>query len=112
MSPMHFIDQQRIHYHVQHLCQVLDVVPSRYYAWRHRQAAGTMGTSEPAWETEMLPVFDHHERRYGTRRLLEAQALASPDPISTLHFIDQQRYFHPVQQLCQVLGVVPSRYYA
>ena len=28
-----------------------------------------MGTSEPAWETEMLAVFDHHERRYGTRRL-------------------------------------------
>ena len=32
--------------------------------------------------------------------------------MSTLHFIDQQRSFHPVQQLCQVLGVVPSRYYA
>ena len=28
-----------------------------------------MGTSEPAWETEMLAVFDHYERRYGTRRL-------------------------------------------
>ena len=23
----------------------------------------------PAWETEMLAVFDHHERRYGTQRL-------------------------------------------
>ena len=66
MSPMPFIDQQRVHYAVQQLCQVLDVVPSRYYAWRHRQAAGA---SEPAWETEMLAVFDHHERRYGTRRL-------------------------------------------
>ena len=32
--------------------------------------------------------------------------------MSTLHFIDHQRSFHPVQQLCQVLGVVPSRYYA
>ena len=66
MSPMPFIDQQRVHYAVQQLCQVLDVVPSRYYAWRHRQAAGA---SEPTWETEMLAVFDHHERRYGTRRL-------------------------------------------
>ena len=28
-----------------------------------------MGTSEPAWETEMLAVFDHHKRCYGTRRL-------------------------------------------
>lgn len=63
---MHFIDQQRIHYAVQQLCQVLDVVPSRSYAWRHRQAEGA---SEPTWETEMLAVFDHHERRYGTRRL-------------------------------------------
>ena len=29
---MHFIDQQRVYYAVQQLCQVLDVVPSRYYA--------------------------------------------------------------------------------
>ena len=69
MSPMHFIDQQRTHYAVQQLCQVLAVVPSRYYAWRHRQAVGAMETSEPAWETEMLAVFDHLERCYGTRRL-------------------------------------------
>ena len=66
---MHFIDQQRTHYAVQQLCQVLDVMPSRYDAWRHRQAAGAMGASEPAWEAEMLAVFGHYERRYGTRRL-------------------------------------------
>ena len=29
---MHFIDQQRVHHSVQQLCQVLDVVPNRYYA--------------------------------------------------------------------------------
>ena len=69
MSPSHFIDQQRVHYPVQLLCQVLHVVPSRYYAWRHTQAAGAGGTGELAWETEMLAVFDHHKRRYGTRRL-------------------------------------------
>ena len=69
MSPLPFIDQQRVHYAVQHLCRVLDVVPSRYYVWRHTQAAGAVGTSEPAWETEMLTVFDHHKRRFGTRRL-------------------------------------------
>ena len=28
-----------------------------------------MGSSELAWETEMLAVFDHHKRRYDTRRL-------------------------------------------
>ena len=32
--------------------------------------------------------------------------------MSTLQLIDQQRNFHPIQQLCQVLDVVPSRYYA
>ena len=68
MSPLHFIDQQRVHYAVQHLCQVLDVAPSRYYGGRLRQAAEAVGTSEPAWETEMLAMFDHHKRRYGTRR--------------------------------------------
>jgi len=45
------------------------VVPSRYYAWRHTQAAGAGVTGEPAWETEMLAVFDHHKRRHGTRHL-------------------------------------------
>ena len=69
MSPLRFIVPQRVHYHVQRLCQVLDVVPSRYYTWRRTQAAGAAGTSELAWETEMLAVFEHHERRYGTRRL-------------------------------------------
>ena len=44
MSQMPFIDQQRPFHLVQQLCQVLDVVPSRYYAWQHRQAAGA---SEP-----------------------------------------------------------------
>ena len=66
---MQFMDEQRVHYAVQQLCQVLDVVPSRYYAWRQRQVAGAAENGEPAWETEMLAVFDHHERRYGTRRL-------------------------------------------
>ena len=69
MTQLHFIAQQRVQYSVQQLCQVLDVVPSRYYAWWHGQAAGAVGTREPAWEMEMLAVFDHHKRRYSTRRL-------------------------------------------
>ncbi len=32
--------------------------------------------------------------------------------MSTLPFIDQQRNFHFIRQLCQVLDVVLSRYYA
>ena len=48
MSPLHFPDQQRPFHPVQQLYQVLGVVPSRYYTWRHRQAAGAAGTTEPA----------------------------------------------------------------
>ena len=69
MSSLQFIDQQRVHYPVRQLYQVLRIVPSHYYGWRHAQAARAAGTSEPAWETEMVAVFDHHKRRYGTRRL-------------------------------------------
>ena len=69
MSMMHFIDQQRLCYPVRQLCQVLGVVPSRYYAWRQHPVGGAVGTTEPAWETDMVAVFDHHKRRYGTRRL-------------------------------------------
>ena len=69
MSSLQFIDQQWVHYPVRQICQVLDVVPSHYYGWQHAQAVGAVGTTEPAWKTEMAAVFDHHKRRYGTRRL-------------------------------------------
>ena len=65
MSQLQFIEQQRVHYPVQLLCQVLQVVPSRYYAWCQRAET----PAEPAWETVMVDVFDDHQRRYGTRRL-------------------------------------------
>ena len=65
MSQLHFIDQQQLHYPVQLLCQVLAVVPSRYYAWCRR----AMKKAEPAWGRAMVDVFDDHQRRYGTRRL-------------------------------------------
>ena len=69
MSTLQFIDQQRTHHTVQQLCQMLGVIPSRYYAWRLAQVSGAVGKPEPAWETEMVTVFDYHKRRYGTRRL-------------------------------------------
>ena len=69
MSTLPFIDQQRIYYPVQQLCQVLGVVPSRYYAWRLAQGSEAVDPPEPAWETEMVAIFDDHKRRYGTRRL-------------------------------------------
>ena len=34
---------------------------------------------------------------------------ASPDPVSPLHFIDQQWVHYSVWQLCQMLGVVQLR---
>ena len=69
MITLHFIDQQRVCYSVQQLSQVLGGVPIRYCAWRLAQGNGAVSPSEPAWETEMMAIFDHHKRRYGTRRL-------------------------------------------
>jgi transposase InsO family protein len=69
VSQLQFIDQQRLHYPVQVLCHVLNVVPSRYYAWRKGVAAGAVASAEPAWETALVDVFDEHQRRYGARRL-------------------------------------------
>ena len=48
MRLLPFIDQQRVHHSVQQLCQVLGVVPSRYYAWRQRPATGAVERAEPA----------------------------------------------------------------
>ena len=47
------------------LCQVLHVVPSRYYAWCQR----ALTKVEPGWEAALVDVFNEHQRRYGTRRL-------------------------------------------
>ena len=69
VSLLQFIDQQRPSHPVQQLCRVLGVVPSRYYAWRVAQVKGAVSQREPAWETEMVAVFDRHKCRYGPRRL-------------------------------------------
>ena len=62
MSTLHFLDQQRIFHSIQQLCQVLGVVPSRYYAWRHMQGNGAVDPQEPAWKTKMVAIFDPHKR--------------------------------------------------
>ena len=75
MRQLQFIEAQRLHYSVKLLCQVLQVVPSRYYAWRKVTNEPALPV-EPAWETEMVAVFGEHKRCYGTRRLraeLQAQ---------------------------------------
>ena len=50
------------------LCQVLGVVPSRYYAWQQSQRRAT-GAAPPTWEMALVALFERHKRRYGTRRL-------------------------------------------
>jgi putative transposase len=50
---------------VQLLCQVLNVVHSRYYVWCQRLET----KAAPAWETVIVDVFDNHHRRYDTRWL-------------------------------------------
>ena len=43
MSPLHFIDQQRVHYSVWQLCQMLGVVFSCDYAWQLARGSGAVG---------------------------------------------------------------------
>ena len=69
MSCFQFVDSLRNKYPVRRVCQALELVPSRYYAWRAARAAGAVGTQTPAWETAAVAVFDQHKRRYGTRRI-------------------------------------------
>ena len=45
---MHFIDQQRIHYHVQQLCQVLDVVMSTLLVNEMHRTHGVGGCEKMA----------------------------------------------------------------
>ena len=65
VNTLQFFSNQRATYSIRQFCQVLGVVPSRYYAWRH----GAVKKMEPARETAMVAAFDDHKRRYGTRRL-------------------------------------------
>nr|GEV99662.1 hypothetical protein [Tanacetum cinerariifolium] len=63
MSRYRFIEAQRAAHPVRLLCQV-GVPTSGYYAWQQAVVHG-----ESAWETALVKVFGHHQRRYGTRRL-------------------------------------------
>jgi len=68
MSRYRFIAAERGHYPVRRLCQVVGVPASGYYAW-HADQQRAVGAATPAWETALVKVFRHHQRRYGTRRL-------------------------------------------
>ena len=68
MSRYRFIDAQRAAHPVRLLCHVLGVPTSGYYAWQQAQQQA-VAHGEPTWETALVKVFGHHQRRYGTRRL-------------------------------------------
>ena len=65
MNTLQFFSSQRATYSIRQFCQVLGVVPSRYYAWRH----GAVKKMESARETAMVAAFDDYKCRYGTRHL-------------------------------------------
>ena len=69
MSRYRFIAAERGHYPVRRLCQVLGVPASSFYAWQASQQRAVGHPKTPAWETALVQVFRHHQRRYGTRRL-------------------------------------------
>ena len=69
MSCCQFIDQQRDVHCVRLLCQVLEVVPGRYYAWRKQAAKPAASTVPVAWEATLEKAFTRHHKHHGTRRL-------------------------------------------
>jgi len=65
MSRYRFIEAQQAAHLVRLLCHV---PTSGYYAWQQVQQQA-VAHGEPAWETALVKVFGHHQRRYGMRRL-------------------------------------------
>lgn len=50
-------------------CQLLDVSPSGYYAWRKRVPTPAAELAPAAWQVAAQRVFTTHADRYGQRRL-------------------------------------------
>ena len=69
MNCFQFVDYLRDGHPVRRVRRVLELVPSRYYAWRAACISGAVGTETPAWKTATVAVFDQHQRRYDTRRI-------------------------------------------
>ena len=93
--------------------RALNIDPQRLHAWQkavqpplpadpfvgRRSAGATRGQQTG-------------DARAGHFKKIHRHLLASPNPMIMLHLIGQQRVHRPVQQLCQVLGIVPSRCHA
>ncbi|MCC3155584.1 IS3 family transposase [Hymenobacter sp. BT770] len=72
MSTYRYIAQRQARVPVRQRCQVLQVAPSAYYAWRRQQ---DHPVPEPVWQAAVRQAFAYHSQRYGTRRLrVEVQA--------------------------------------
>ncbi|MBX3085683.1 MAG: IS3 family transposase [Anaerolineae bacterium] len=63
-----FIAEQRTHHKVAHLCRVLDVSRSAYYAWQKQPISPrTQANGELA--NQVQTVFDASQQTYGSRRI-------------------------------------------
>jgi transposase InsO family protein len=73
-----FIEQHRRQFHVQRMCQVLEVSVSGYYAWRKRPQSQRAQANQ-ALRQQIRKVFEQSQQTYGSPRVqveLSAQGLA------------------------------------
>jgi putative transposase len=66
-----FIEQEREHYPVVHLCRWLEVSASGYYAWRHRPPSAREQANH-AVQAQLVAFFEQSRRTYGSPRLTVA----------------------------------------
>ncbi|MBI3561854.1 MAG: IS3 family transposase [Gammaproteobacteria bacterium] len=63
-----FIRDNKAHYPVRQLCEVLDVQPGSYYAWC-RRSVSQRAQANIQLDVHIQAVFAEHQRRYGSPRI-------------------------------------------
>lgn len=65
-----FIRDNQAHYPVLHLCEVLEVLPGSYYAWRKRPLS-QRAQDNAQLDVYIKAVYTEHKGRYGSPRIAE-----------------------------------------
>ena len=68
MSRYRFIAVEKAQYSVAQLCRVLQVAPSGFYAWRHRQPS-PRAQANAVLDDQIKRIFEAEKGRPGARRV-------------------------------------------
>ncbi|WP_092678705.1 transposase [Hymenobacter arizonensis] len=88
----------------------LGISPKLLYRWQRAQLVAEVGSEEVARDPEVRALRARLQRAEQELDILGH--LRPADPVSTYQHIARQAAHAPVRQLCQVLQVAPSAYYA